>query len=545
MNCREYQDNIGAILRAVMPDLLGILVVSIVSWNLTSGLSHFLDIGLYDESAYLSSGVALGVNGLPDAAYAPLYAVWYHVLSLLQPDRVQLYYLNYKILTLLPALLLYLFLRKQGVRTLVCVCAACALVVCKGNFQTWPKVSHFTLCILLGGLTLASLVVKPALNFGVLSLVALVASYARPEYFLAFMVSACLSLCLLFRGSPGKKQLASFAVMTLLAVLLICFMGYPLGGESGRSFVAFSQHFSINWVGWTQSDLHAITDSEQIARKCFGSANTAIQCLFNDPTLVMRHIISNILSLPGRAVEVIILPSRNFSEHLRFSRLLGAYILFICAMGILVFGKLRWSVIKTTLPLVSNQSVALVICVLPPLISSVLIYPRDHYLLLLVVPILAALLVLVRDCSLQPEKNVPFFALLVGVFFLFQTPVLSEPEGNLPVKRAIAFLDSLHINQPVQMLESQGGFHYYLAKNWSRVAEYEKSEPFLDFMSHRHINAIMLSDELRNDTRFKSDSQWQEFVADPATANFLKLDVPDTPWVLFIRKELLHIPGVP
>ncbi|MEI6810047.1 MAG: hypothetical protein WCN95_15120 [bacterium] len=130
--------------------------------------------------------------------------------------------------------------------------------------------------------------------------------------------------------------------------------------------------------------------------------------------------------------------------------------------------------------------------------------------------------------------------LLVGTLFLFQTPIISEPSTELHVRRAIDFLDSLQLHQKVQLLEAEGGFHFYLPTNWSRVAEYEKTESYTAFARRRRINAIMLTERLAKDSRFKSDSQWQDFVSNPTNSGFARLGVTGTPWQLLIRKELLH-----
>jgi len=540
MTIRSSYKALLDLIPAVIQNVLGILVIAIVSWNFTSGLQQVLDIGLNDESRYLWWGVTLNANGLPDAANAPLYAIWYHVLSFLRPDRIELFYLNCKILNILPALLLYAFLRAQRVRPIVSVFAACVFVVSQGNLYTWPKVSHFALCIILGGLTLASLATTSATVFAVLVPSALAASYVRPEYFIAFLIYAFAFCVVMFRQRQwNNRRYIAFSVVAAIAVLLLVKLGYPLSGESGRSFLAFQQHFSLNWVNWTQSDLNPWSDSAQIVQNCFGNAHSTIECALHDPILVAKHVLSNILLLPGKAMMLLLYPSRPYEGSIRYSRLLGTHFLFVIALAILVFGKVRLNTIKTTWPLVSSRLLGVGIFVVPPLLASILIYPRSHYLLLFMVPFFAAVMVLVRDCDAQPERGASLFILLVGLLFLFQTPVMSEPSGKLHVRKRIDFLGSLQVHKKVQLLEAEGGFHYYLPANWSRVAEYEKSESYTAFAEHRGVNAVIISESLYGNYRFKCDSQWHDFLSNPTNAGFTGMDIPGTPWQLLIRKELL------
>ena len=60
----------------------------------------------------LHSGHSLLDIGFPSPGAAPLYAVWYFLLSKLQSDRVELYYLNYRVLTILVPIALYLLFRR-------------------------------------------------------------------------------------------------------------------------------------------------------------------------------------------------------------------------------------------------------------------------------------------------------------------------------------------------------------------------------------------------------------------------------------------------
>lgn len=221
--------NFTSLLRDGLPDVLGLLIISIVSWNLTSDLERMLDIVLYDESGYLWWGVELPSLGLPDAAFAPLYIIWYYILSFTQHNPVDLYYLNYKVLTLLPALIFYLYVRVNKVNPLIALAASCLIVTCQGNLLTWPKVGHFALCILLGGLTLASLFKRPGVIFGITSMAALTASYTRPEYFLAYLIStmACCLIC--FRA---RRQGDYFVLIAVVVATSVAFstLGYPLDG---------------------------------------------------------------------------------------------------------------------------------------------------------------------------------------------------------------------------------------------------------------------------------------------------------------------------
>ena len=94
--------------------IIGIFFICVLGFILTKDIKLWVDIGIGDEAKYLSDGVNLLSKRL-DPAWAPLYSIWYFFLSLFQNDPINLYYLNFKLITILPSVTLYLFLLKMKV----------------------------------------------------------------------------------------------------------------------------------------------------------------------------------------------------------------------------------------------------------------------------------------------------------------------------------------------------------------------------------------------------------------------------------------------
>ena len=51
---------------------------------------------------------------------------------------------------------------------------------------------------------------------------------------------------------------------------------------------------------------------------------------------------------------------------------------------------------------------------------------------------------------------------------------------------------------------------------------------------------IVVDETLRNDSRFRDDPQWQAFLADPVTAGYSVLPIPNTDRSLIIATSLLQ-----
>jgi hypothetical protein len=343
-HCSEWFRNLC---RLALPESICLLVIAFVSCNLSFDIEQVIDIGLYDESRYLWLGATAVTNGLPAAADGSLYAAWYSVLASFRPDRVSLYYLNYKLLTLGPFLLMYIFLRTQRVARLAGVFGVCLLLVSEINLPVWPKVSHFALCILFTGLIVASFCKRRVHMVAVLCLTALVMAYCRPEYLVGFWVLAIASGCaVLFETGKKLRHGALLLVVICCSALIVMVCGSPMDSKNSRRFLAFQQHFSLNWVTWTQSDLNPCTDYGKIMGKCFGTADSVSKCLFVNPGFVTRHVLQNAMSLAKKGVKLMVLPSRHFSENPRHSRILGCHAFLWFAFAVITMGRFQWSRVK-------------------------------------------------------------------------------------------------------------------------------------------------------------------------------------------------------
>ena len=119
-------------------DLLLLIVLLLAGIVFTAGLDRVVDLGLYDESKYLAQGLAAPA-AWPGAQQAPLYAVWYLVLSWLQPDAVKLYYLDYLVVTCLLPLALFVALRSYRVGRAAAFLLALGLLLCRANLRSGPR----------------------------------------------------------------------------------------------------------------------------------------------------------------------------------------------------------------------------------------------------------------------------------------------------------------------------------------------------------------------------------------------------------------------
>jgi hypothetical protein len=322
---------------------------------------------------------------------------------------------------------------------------------------------------------------------------------------------------------PEAKQFVAF--VAVLTTLLLIF-GSPIGsGDNYRTRWAFQQHFSLNWVEWTQDKtLNPWTECDKISKKNFGEIDSIQQAALNNPSIFMKHIVTNILNYPSTLAYSLAHTSINKTGP-RYSLIEISF--FILLLVIYAFSLILHQQ-RARMDTKSKRAVAL-LCVffIPSVISTILIYPRPHYVTLhIVVAILLLSLVFLRIQS-APWKSKLSTALLSGVLVLVITPspYMDTTEKVIKksphkVQKAVKCIQDLGIKKEVNLLGAHGGLHVYIGSNYSRVRRDEKKAPFFQFLTKNKINMIFLIKSLVSDSRFSSDPEWKMFITDPKKYGF-------------------------
>lgn len=453
------------------------------------GLSTYTDIMLYDESNYLYNGVYLLKEGFPDIHNAPLYALWYFILSLIPQELTSLYFLNHTIISIVLPLSLFIALRSKEVSSIASFTIAVFVLLSAGNLIV-PLVGQFALIIILISLIFYEKDLLP------LQIGALCATLVRPEFILT------LILLLIY----GRKKLNFYILLSSLVLFLVIVFN-----PSDRSFFAFSQHFSLNWVSWNHSLLSPWTNYDIIMQENFGDAGSIISAFLSNPLLFIKHILENVVSI-----------GKVSSEVLKHSFILSAWEVF-AFIGLIVFASRKYTFDKTIIPII--------LLLIPSFISLILIYPRKHYLFIVFVLLFCILLILFKKQT--KDKIQHWIPIIVVLFFVFPQASQLVDQNTQPYLTTINFLKSLEIKEEVNLLEADGGYNIYLGENFKRVAEYDKDCEFDKFLKKRNINMIVVSGKLLNFNAFKEDPQWIAFLNNPHPFKVYK--IPSANRYLFVK----------
>jgi len=523
-----------------------VAVLLLACWKLLHALEQGLDLAMWDEAQYLRSGRELASGGaMPDPEWGPLYSLWYSGLSRLWPDPVALYYANSRLLIVLTAVGAYACARRMGARPALSLLGA-SIYLLSDAPHIIPRPTLLALLILLAVVFVASFIEAPEGFWALVGVGGLVASFARPEFFVVFLLVTALLAFLLGRKvlREGRTALPRGALLVagvgLSALLLIQAMGNPFGNTSNRRFYAFCQHFALGYVQRTQSPVEPWGDCDQVIESVFGKVDTFGAAARSNPGAFLEHLwhnakgyVVNSVRLffegPGRAS-----PVRGAWTVERMGRLL----LLAAVVWQVARLLLRWRRVPAAMaePRLQRLGGVLLAVELPTVLSALLVYPRDHYLVIQGVLVAAFLAVLGSRLAATTETRlagrVPGVALALGLLVL--TPDLSrrssEPRlEHLRVVRAIQSLgltERLEPGESVHLLEAQGGYDAYLGNRYCWVRHGHKKEPFREFLRKRDVELIILDDKLRKDRRFVNDAEFLSFESNPESFGFSTTPLP-------------------
>jgi hypothetical protein len=543
----------------LLPDLLAVLLVLALACKLTYDVAAVRDLLPGDDAGAMSAGLSITEQGLPPAAYGPLYCLWFSLLSLVQPDRVQLYYLSWSLLAVLVSVGVYALCRALGgTRSVALVTAFLGLT--SHLVDVWPYTAHLGTVLLLLG-TAAAVRLRP-LPWAVagLALTLLLAGYLRPEFYLAFLL-CCLvagvawAWAWLRRPRSRPALVGSGLLVVSGAAALGWGLGVPLGDS--RSFYAFMQHYAVRIARVKRLPGNPWVHFADFFGADFGSARTFAEALRANPRAVAGHVAANAGALPGAFLETLT-PDLDLSRQA-----FAGLCLLLAAAAVLALAALGSRLLGGPAPAAGRRSLALasgllVLVLVPVLAAALLIAPRSHYLM----PAAAVLLAVAGAGLSAPLQGRPLGSrldtwpalLVLGAVLLAVTPnrahgwdvqrVLCGHHAEQPPPRAGQTLaNTLHglgLRGPVVLLDFCGPTRaFYAGVSCQCVYVTEKTGPFWEFVGRRGINVVVLDGHLRRDSRFRDDPEFQDFVSGKRSGEFTLVPVPDGDVQIAVRKDLL------
>jgi len=208
----------------------------------------------------------------------------------------------------------------------------------------------------------------------------LLVAYVRPEFFLTGIIATVIAgghtLHVWYMGKKPLKR-PGFALLGagVLAVALLGWWGVPVSGA--RSVYAFGQHYARNQaclhLDWAVG-LHW----EEVLQQEFGGADSLLRAVRANPGAVIRHVRCNVQTF-AQQLPLLLVRSAFGGERLLLR-------LFVGGMVWLALARWRWFWARVRASWQDGMLLIGVLSLLPFLLDTLLIYPREHYLTALILP---------------------------------------------------------------------------------------------------------------------------------------------------------------
>lgn len=533
-------------------DVLFIVALIFAGIRFLSHVEGTMDLRPADETVYLQKGRDLFETGFVPPSFGPVYQIWYFLLSLVAPDPVDLYYLNYQVLLVGFMVSFYFALRRYGVPSWIAFFPPLYFLYSRIPY-IWPYQALFSANLILLAMGIAASFRKPLHWLTVLLGGTLLAAYVRPELAVAWLALFGIALLLLGwrlikkRPIPGSEW-KPLAVVGATAAIFVLTLGSPIfNSGKERMFAAFSQHYSLNVVEDSGEEINPWIHAEKIRSRDFPTANSIGQCVSENPSAFFWHIRENVrksLQELGRLSKA----NKGFFD---FPEVFGYKSATISSI-VLLFGLAFFFTSKRVDQVHWHPPALMLIALLLAVIPSViLVYPRQHYFIclwgvILLLPFLLFAHRELRPVSLAKRRNWIGAPLAIGLCsFPFLLPfrehgVLEKWEPDLVMAKTIRYIRDLELAGEVNLLRSEAELEEYLGPNFEGFEPWgmDEGETFDEFMRENEINVVLKDTFLPTLSNLKDDPEFQAFLKNPENSGYVPMAIPYTDRSIFVEASL-------
>lgn len=492
-----------------------------------------------------------------DPAWGPLYGLWFTPLVAVLGDPVAVYAANIYVLSIAITAVLFGYVLLLTRRTPPAVLAALFFMISDLNVPLAGKVSAFALLVVLVGLALAELLPRGAPRLAAVAMGTVVASYARPELWLAGVSLCALAVgaALRRRRAPGGRVLLWPACAVAVLAASWATLGSPqlaTTADGDRLLVAFREHFAWNWIAWAG----ASAPFDDIWRRAFGDAASVWQAVLHNPGAVARHLADNLMGsvvFLGRTAfaHYPVLAPATWPSLVRAEAAAAS----LAIVGGLALAAARPAIRRTMVQRYGHLAWPYVILAGSCVTSAVVIYPLARYLLIPAVLLLIAgtlaLALLVPDgrpwsgrahllAALVCLAAVPRPFVLPSAYVPDAPPFTGSVTVTRPILDTLEFIRSLPLTPPVQVLTFTDGIGEMLGPGFNEVKVWQRgSQPLEEYVRERRVDVIVTMEGGRG-SFLVDDPYWTRLQAAPEATGFVQRSVPTAAQVrIYVRADRL------
>jgi hypothetical protein len=514
--------------------LAGVFIILLVGFRWSIGLPQHMDILFGDEAEYIRNGLDLFKIIRND--WGPAYNIWYKFLSLFFSDTIQLYYANYIIGGIGVSVFLFIALSDLNVNRIVALYVSFCFLVSSVNVNTWPRISHFVLLLVLIAIISIARITSDARKCLTFAILCYICAYARPDLFFAFLVLIPVSMYFMYKEKEEWKSFIPYLIILLVSILFFQFIfGFPsptYKGGLNRLYSAFCQHYSMNYKYRTHAHFDAITEWIDFCKSKFPDCKTITDVLFKHPGDFIQNTFFNlknyIVILFGTLLSFVF-PTGIY--HSKKAMFLSIIVLLMFLFIVIIHPEKR----RKFLFNISQYKLILFLLLifgLPSMGMCVIIFPRPHYILLHSL-LLVFLIVILFQSVLSDLTFEWHYFIPIGLFFLFISPSsddyrymqYGEDMDNLCDQRLVHYLQKKK-DKEYTVFTNYLNVTYMLPKNYTEFStefELKRGMEFSKILEERKINIILVSSNILQNPILLKDTAWNNLIETPESYSFRKV----------------------
>lgn len=510
-------------------------------------MQQYMDIQFADEAAYIQFGLALFEK--MNRNWGPLYAVWYKCLSYFTTSPILLYYINFAITSIAMSLLMFIFLIRLHLTPIVALFISFCILVSDLNVSVWPRVSHFCLMICLISLIISSYIKPVYYKCIAFTIACLLCAYARPEFYLSFMIMLLVSLATLYVNKQflSKNDFYILSFLLLIIGLLHLIFRFPSNDFFGynRGVAAFYQHYAWNYKMRTGATFDAWLNWEDLAKKQFGDCNSILCVIKTQPGIFISNTLFNVRTYLLQLLKVcsFIFPIGLFYGK---KKQLALTIIVLFTIVVLLFRKKSRVIFIEKIKAYRFYLLLLFCFITPTLMSCLAVFPRDHYLYLQM-PFYTIILVCIAAYPFNKIKANKLSFTIFGVLLFLATPSIQSfsfmqfngDKQTLCNKKLVNFLENKYSSKPHTIFTNLPFVHGMLPNNFKEINtifDKKKHMPFTHYVDSAKIDMVIVLPSLLRDPHISSDSTWKNFITNYEQAGFKKEIFSDCDMYLLVKQ---------
>jgi len=543
--------------------LLGSAIIVILGLVMMRNISDYLDILLADETFYLAGGMNF-LNKVPKG-WGPSYSAWYKVLHFVQPDPIKLHYLNFKVLAIGLPVLIFIALKRFKVPAMLAFLSGVLFMFSDINSVSWPRISHFVAASVLAAVIISTFLKTTYLKLLFFMFVALLVSYARPESSISFVLMFFWTIgYILYKKLRLTKP---DYIMTLVAIPVLAIfmmkMGIPMVKAKGanphfnlnytRQVTAYAQHFNINYMDWNDIPNDFPIFWDDIFKENYTYDPSLIKTLKSNVPITVKHFKTNFVNYFKFSFDYIggvFLPDKI----LYFPLWLKGVVFGVFMILMIYFATMQGYIGRIRDYLKEHYMIYIILFImaLPSMISCIMLYPRDHYLMIQVPFFMFFVTPLIFGGVFKGynAKATMITMSLLAVILLVIMPKAKDMEHfhlwqdfSGPINlNAINKINTMGIDEPYTLMQNEGRIDVYLDNK-----EVIPFVPYANMMGLSWdeaqdtlgIKMVLHTTLLALDPDLDKDQTWKDFLASPEDMQFERVEIGSEYGYLLVHESLL------